>query len=157
MNYDRRLKIRKQYKLFHDEIMSGKGFDPYAICHEWMHAFTPIENNVWSEIRFLGLRMYPQFPVINYFLDFADPIKKIGIEVDGKEWHLDKEKDLIRQRELEAIGWRIIRIAGKDTYECRQELEDECAWEDERQPDNVYCECATCQLKHLKELYGNPT
>jgi len=38
---------------------------------------SPIEFNVWSDIRSNGLMFYPQFPVLNYFIDFADPIRKI--------------------------------------------------------------------------------
>lgn len=97
------------------------GVDPYMIYH-WITILTPIEYNVWSDIRYLGLPFYPQFPVRGYFLDFADPINKIGIEVDGKEWHLDKEKDLKRQNNLEEIGWKIIRIEGKYTYANKQDF-----------------------------------
>ena len=46
----------------------------------------------------LGLPFYPQYPIGKYFVDFADPVKKIVIECDGKKYHQDKEKDKRRQR-----------------------------------------------------------
>jgi very-short-patch-repair endonuclease len=45
--------------------------------------------------------MYPQFPVGPYFLDFADPVKKLGIEVDSRRYHEDRAKDRLREQHLE--------------------------------------------------------
>lgn len=89
--------------------------DPYKYF-DWENHFSPIESLVWGDIRFLGLPFYPEFPVDKYFIDFADPIEKIGIEVDGKEFHQDYEKDLIRQKYLESLGWKIFRIEGKKCF-----------------------------------------
>ena len=49
-----------------------------------------------------------------YFIDFADPVLKIGIECDGKQH--DKEKDSIRDKNLIELGWKIFRIPG---YKCK--------------------------------------
>lgn len=84
-------------------------FDPYRL--DFMLDMTPIESAVWSDIRCAGLPFFPQLPVLRYFLDFADPFKKIGIECDGKEWH-DAEKDAERDANLQAVGWLIYRIPG---------------------------------------------
>lgn len=110
MTYFDELKTIKQNytDLFQERI------DPYAI-YDWWKIFTPIEKLVWQDIRFVGIPMYPQYPVDNYFIDFADPIKKIGIEVDGKEFHQDVEKDELRQKQLENRGWKIYRIKGFQT------------------------------------------
>lgn len=86
------------------------GVDPNAI--EWHSYMTPIEQAVWSEIREHGVVMYPQHPVGNYFVDFGHPLARIAIECDGKQFHQDKEKDVARQREIEAKGWRVYRISG---------------------------------------------
>lgn len=89
--------------------------DPYGYFN-WFNVFTPIEYNVWCDIRYWCIPFYPQYPVDKYFIDFADPIKKIGIEVDGKEYHQNFEKDFKRQQEIENLGWEIYRINGRDTY-----------------------------------------
>jgi very-short-patch-repair endonuclease len=94
--------------------------DPYA----W-HAvvsMTPIEASLWSDIRIEGVVMYPQFPVGRFFVDYGNPVAKVAIECDGKQFHLDKEKDAARQREIEALGWTVYRLSGAacntpDTYE----------------------------------------
>lgn len=109
-----REEIRNSYKNWEPRS------NPYRY-YDWSNIFTPIENNVWADIRYVGLPMYPQYPVGPYFLDFADPVKKIGIEVDGKEFHLDIEKDTARQTELERMGWKIIRIPGSRTFKSRRD------------------------------------
>lgn len=117
---EERNRIRERYKNWKPRT------DPYQYG-DWISLFSPIENNVWSDIRYLGLPMYPQYPVGKYFIDFADPIKKIGIEVDGKEFHQDIEKDEFHQSELEKLGWEIIRITGDKTFKDRRSFisEDE--------------------------------
>lgn len=51
------------------------------------------------------------FPVIevNKSIDIAIPTLKVAIEYAGSYWHQNKEKDQIRQKEIENLGWRFIR------------------------------------------------
>jgi hypothetical protein len=87
-------------------------YDVYPI--DWSIIFTPIESLAWSSIRNKGrMVLYPQYPVLNYHLDFANPGLKIALELDGKDFH-DQEKDLIRDNKLRALGWTIYRISGKE-------------------------------------------
>jgi very-short-patch-repair endonuclease len=85
-------------------------FDPYRL--DFTSDMTPIEYSVWCDIRGTGLPFYPQIPALNYFLDFADPFKKIAIECDGAQWH-DAEKDAKREARLKEVGWTIYRIPGR--------------------------------------------
>lgn len=110
-NIKDRIKIKEAYdKLFYPKCC------PYYLWIDFCKYMSPIEYNVWCDIRSNGLKFYPQFPVLKYFIDFADPVKKIWIEVDWKDWHLDKEKDKIRQDKIENEWWRIYRVKWKDTY-----------------------------------------
>lgn len=81
----------------------------------WESMFTPIEKEMWRTIRDFGkVPMYPQYPVGRFFIDFANPFWKIGIECDGKDFHKDKQRDADRDAKLDAEGWRIFRISGSD-------------------------------------------
>lgn len=86
-------------------------YTPYPI--DWIPYFSPIESMAWGEIRYLGLPFWPQLPIGNYFADFADPVKKIVIECDGKEFH-SKAKDDPRDSFMVANGWTVYRISGSD-------------------------------------------
>ena len=53
----------------------------------------------------------------NYSLDVAIPELKIWFESDGAHWHQDLEKDLKRQKEVEELGWKIIRYKADNVSE----------------------------------------
>lgn len=77
------------------------------------HKETPVEYGAFAQIKCSGIPIVcPQFPVKKYFVDFADPLLKIGIEVDGSTFHTDYAKDAKRQGEIESEGWIIYRIEG---------------------------------------------
>jgi very-short-patch-repair endonuclease len=158
--------IKEIYKTRISYIMKNyPRYDPYVLMpiFDW---FTPIEQNVWQDIRVIGLPFVPQFPVSGYFIDFADPVKKIGIEVDGKEWHMDKGKDEIRQGRLERLGWVIRRIEGRQTYK-------DTMWYSDREEDllekdpeddygkikdlwkDYYADCSEGILRKLKSEFYN--
>jgi very-short-patch-repair endonuclease len=119
--FDKFLKIREAYAyllplwMAEYEKTGDMRNDPYFIDWE----FSPIERNVWGDIRTLGLPFFPQVPVLNYFIDFGCPFLKIGIECDGKAWH-DSELDRARDMRLAAHGWMIFRIEG---HECVRVVE----------------------------------
>jgi hypothetical protein len=68
--------------------------------------------------------LYPQYPVLNYFVDFGDPWQRIGIEADGWSYH-DEGKDLRRDEELFELGWKVFRIPAAQTLPGCLEPDDE--------------------------------
>lgn len=107
--------IRKLYaECMPDILAAGKdrGIDPYFT--DWVRLFTPIELDAWNSIRSHGVPLYPQFPALNYFIDFANPVRRIGLELDGAKFH-SLDKDWERDRRLFDEGWTIFRIPGRQT------------------------------------------
>ena len=86
-----------------------------------VHAISFIENPSKPQVELYNRvkELYPQAVLNhpcyrgegkkNYSLDVAIPELMIWFESDGSHWHLDEEKDLKRQREIEEFGWKIIR------------------------------------------------
>ena len=109
--------IRQAYMQMMPDIMAMSKRDHTMMVHpyffDWGSLFTPIEMDAWCSIRSKGVPLYPQFPVFNYFIDFANPYLKIGLELDGKQWH-DEVKDKKRDEFLYSHGWRIYRIKGRE-------------------------------------------
>lgn len=85
--------------------------NPYPV--DWSRYFSPIESMAWMSIRNHYMALYPQYPVFNYFIDFANPYLRIGLELDGKDYH-DPKKDKIRDEMLWRYGWRIFRVTGRE-------------------------------------------
>ena len=67
--------------------------------------------------------MYPQWPQCGFFLDFANPVARVAIECDGREFH-DSVKDGRRDAILEAEGWTVYRLTGRDCLRLGEEDED---------------------------------
>lgn len=128
--------IRAAYAKRNAQLLScvNPRIDPYFF--DWK--FTPIENSLWADIRGNGAPFFPQYPVLDYFLDFANPYLKIGIEADGKQWH-DREKDKIRDERLLNHGWRIFRVTGKETYVDVPDVgEAQCDYENDEMSEPEY-------------------
>lgn len=112
---DRFALIRRNYRI--KQKMVDAGFDswfhadPYEVG-DWPSLFTPIENSLWWDIRNNRLALWPQFPVGRYFVDFGNPVAKVAIECDGKDFHQDKAKDAARDADLAQLGWTVFRIPG---------------------------------------------
>ena len=103
--------IRKLYDRFTPMILNGENLGISLLNWD----FSPIELEAYNYIKSLCcLRVYPQYPVDRFFVDFGCPIRKIAIELDGKEFH-DKDKDNKRDLILHDLGWKVFRIEG---YKC---------------------------------------
>lgn len=151
MNFHDRLKIREVYTEYGPVLEKGVRLSPYDMGIDWIDKFSPIEDNVWGAIRYLGLPLYPQYPAGPYFIDFADPFRKIGIEVDSIRWHKDKAKDAKRQGDIERMGWTIHRIPSRMTYKTRENYVDDAGavdWEEYRE------DCAEGFLLDIFERQG---
>lgn len=115
----------QHYKAHMEQILSAGssswGVDPY----EWecFTRMTPIESALWAAIREVGVVMYPQFPIGPFFADFCNPVAKVVIECDGAAWHQDKEKDARRQQFIEAQGYAVLRVTGKQCLDESYALE----------------------------------
>lgn len=110
----RQIYMDRMHEIMEASRQDPKGMtDPYFV--DWSKLFTPIEDLAWSDIRYMGLPFYPQFPVLNYFIDFACPSKRIGVELDGAAYH-DRGKDKARDELLWQHGWRIFRVTGTEAH-----------------------------------------
>ncbi|HYF69131.1 MAG TPA: DUF559 domain-containing protein [Ohtaekwangia sp.] len=87
--------------------------NPYPV--DWGSFMSPIEFSAWCSIRSHYMALYPQFPLFNYFIDFANPYLRIGLEMDGKDYH-NAEKDRSRDEMLLRYGWKIFRIPGRECF-----------------------------------------
>ena len=60
--------------------------------------------------------------VLTYYPDFLFEDTKLIVEIDGEWFHQNKEKDEIRTKRLEELGYIVIRFTAKDvnkkTAEC---------------------------------------
>ena len=85
-----------------NRIMEKRGF------------ISSIEKKVKSILEEFHISFEPQWPILNYFVDFAVIDQKIIFECDGNYWHNlpgVPEYDEKRQKEIESLGWKFIRFS----------------------------------------------
>lgn len=118
-------RIRAHYVELMPAILAERSNEWAVDAYAWEGQgiyMTPIEQNLWSDIREANVVMYPQFPVAGVFVDFGNPVAKVAIECDGREFHKDREKDQRRDQMLADLGWTVYRLGGR---ECNTEFDDE--------------------------------
>ena len=74
----------------------------------WKHAL--------SKGKLFGFGFNRQRPILNYIVDFMSKDLLLVIEIDGVS-HLFtdiSEKDVVRQQELEAVGFKVIRYSASE-------------------------------------------
>lgn len=57
-----------------------------------------------------------QYRVNKYSLDFAWPLKRVYIEIDGSQHENNKEYDNIRDTKLKSLGWTVLRVKWIDLF-----------------------------------------
>jgi len=89
-----------------------------------MSLVSPFEEFVTKRLEQEGLLVEPQVGVSGYFIDMGIKDREtgayiLGIECDGRSYHSSKyirDRDKIRQKQLEALGWTIHRIWSTDWF-----------------------------------------
>lgn len=99
------------------------------VSHQEVIIESPLEEEVFDELKERGYDVRTQVGVSGYRIDLAIYDKKfsryiLGIECDGAAYHSTKsarERDFFRQRYLESRGWKIHRIWSRNWWSNKNE------------------------------------
>ena len=78
------------------------------------------EKILWKKVlsrKQIGVRVLRQRPIDKYIVDFFIPAFKLIIEIDGSSHEFKGEEDIIRQANLEALGFRFIRFREQEVLD----------------------------------------
>jgi very-short-patch-repair endonuclease/energy-coupling factor transporter ATP-binding protein EcfA2 len=93
-------------------------------------ALNPFESDVFDTLTSAGMPLVPQWGTSGYRLDMVArhpgrPARFVlAIECDGASYHsapMARDRDRLRQEQLEALGWRFLRIWSQDWFMRRDE------------------------------------
>lgn len=94
---------------------------------------SPIEEQFWNVAKHRLLGLIPQYEIGRYRIDFVLPEEHLAIELDGHDYHKTKAQrtnDAKRERDLQELGWHVIRFTGTEVYRdvenCVQQIERIC-------------------------------
>jgi very-short-patch-repair endonuclease len=82
---------------------------------------TEAERRLWQRLRrdltLIGSHFRRQAPIGPFIVDFASRKAKLVIELDGGQHDLQKDRDDVRTRQIEAAGYRVLRFWNNDVFE----------------------------------------
>lgn len=125
-NTDNPMKVEKIKNKQHESMLKKYGVETYSQTQEWRnkmlngfasHVYSFVKNPSKPQVKTFELvksifgEAVLNFPIyeVNRIIDIAIPSLRIAIEYDGSYWHKDENLDIIRQREVENLGWKFIR------------------------------------------------
>ena len=81
-------------------------------AHHMRHNLTETESQLWRKLsgKQLGVAFKRQVPVDRYIADFLAPAVKLVVEVDGSSHALRRTADARRDRALQRLEYRVLRI-----------------------------------------------
>jgi imidazole glycerol-phosphate synthase subunit HisF len=107
-----------------ENMFYGAGHLIFGMAKKLRNNVTPAEMILWGRLKqyFPDLKFRRQHPISFYIVDMYCHSKKLIIEIDGSIHDLEeiKIKDEVRQKDLEALGLKVIRFT---TQEITNELE----------------------------------
>jgi len=87
------------------------------LAQEMRRNLTPCEEILWielSEKKISGCKFRRQHPIHRYILDFYCHEKKLAIEVDGKIHQNKYDQDEYRDKYLQSIGIKTVRVTNDE-------------------------------------------
>ena len=101
-----------------ENMFYGAGHLIFEKAKKLRNNVTPTEMILWGRLKeyFPNLKFRRQHPVSFYIVDMYCHAEKLVIEIDGSIHDLEemKTKDELRQKELEALGLKVIRFTTKE-------------------------------------------
>lgn len=116
------LRLYLQYAASQGKILGDTGHSGEPL--------NPFEADIYDTLTAKGIPLQPQWGVSRYRIDFVaqHPQKPgrfvLAIEGDGASYHSSptaRDRDRLRQQQLEALGWRFHRIWSTDWFMRREE------------------------------------
>ena len=111
------------------EYAAGQGKD-LATARAANIKLNPFEEDVYNALTAKGIVLIPQWGASGYRIDFAAQHPQqpgrfvLAIECDGASYHsapTARDRDRLRQQQLEALGWRFHRIWSTDWFLRREQ------------------------------------
>ncbi|MCC6983952.1 MAG: DUF559 domain-containing protein [Bauldia sp.] len=94
-----------------------RGLHRVAVARRLRRDITDAERKLWYQLRdrrLAGVKFKRQVPIGRYYADFASLEHHLIIEVDGGQHALAEETDAARTKELEAMGFLVLRFWNSD-------------------------------------------
>lgn len=112
-SWHQRLILSHYYMITMNDILDDPRLYPDRHAFDWK--INENERSLWSSIQMRPMAMYPEFPVVRWFVDFGNPCLKIALEADSKTHH-ERSRDTTRDEILLEFGWKTFRVSHEENF-----------------------------------------
>ena len=157
--------IKKQYLELHSKAIQNNKEAMHFDVEDWRNTLSDIQLKVYKDIKSVGTYLYPLYPIGDYFIDFGNPFKKVGIEILYKE--REREERLACIQYFEKLGWTVYTLESKYVENSAEELFSK---QMNRPGQNFYSDdnmfefveqnkdkSSECLIYYIKQKYITPT
>lgn len=77
---------------------------------------SPMEVALCAAFLYYDMLPASQYPIGAFDTDFAFPLERLMVEVDGRDFH-GTERDKIRDSIMQQNGWKVVRVQARHVYQ----------------------------------------
>ncbi|TSC63656.1 MAG: hypothetical protein G01um101493_380, partial [Microgenomates group bacterium Gr01-1014_93] len=117
---------KNEFEITKGNINRGRGSFCTWQCYKKYKGESSLELIVRQKLEMLKEPFQQEMKIGKFRIDFYLPKRNLVIECDGEYWHMDpkiKSRDLRKDRLLEKLGYKILRLKGQEIVDNNFELE----------------------------------
>lgn len=103
--------LRDQYHTLYKNSLERGVYKLDYNLEDWHSTLSDIQLKLYNDIKDIGVFLYPLYPIGEYFVDFGNPYKKVGIEILYKEYERQERLDCVEI--FRKLGWTIYTLESK--------------------------------------------
>ena len=111
--------LKRLYLDAYSTAVREKNYKLPTYLEDWRETLNEIEFKFYTDIKSIGVRLYPYYPVDNFTVDFANPFVKVAVIIRYKNSNNNKIQEKIDI--LKKNGWTVYAIESKSvTYSAKE-------------------------------------
>lgn len=111
--------LSRHYSEAYNEAVKKKVYKLPSYLEDWKKTLNEIEFKFYSDIKSIGVRLYPYYPFESITIDFANPFVKVAVIILYKKSNptsIKKKTDT-----LQKYGWTVYTLQSKAvTYSAKE-------------------------------------
>ncbi|MEQ9405096.1 MAG: hypothetical protein RIM99_16010 [Cyclobacteriaceae bacterium] len=103
--------LRRLYLQGYQEALERGNHKLPTYLEDWKETMNEIEFKFYSDIKSIGVMLYPYYPVEDIFVDFANPFVQVAVLIQYKKSNVETLNRKVEY--LEEDGWTVYKIPSK--------------------------------------------
>lgn len=111
--------LRRLYSEAYSKSINEKNYKLPTYLEDWRETMNEIEFKFYSDIKSIGVRLYPYYPVDSIIVDFANPFVKVAVIIIYKKSNTKSIEERIKT--LQKAEWTVYTLESRAvTYSAKE-------------------------------------